>query len=100
LLTYFAGITTKAGRFPTLQHQLEESHRQVAGLGKRQSTRYSVHGLHEYKGRFNPQIVRFLLNYLGSTPKTLVLDPFCGSGTTIVECALRGIHAVGVDANP
>ncbi len=99
-LTYFAGVTTQAGEFPTVQHELEESHRRVAGLGNRQSTRYSVHGLHEYKGRFNPQIARFLLNYLGSNRKTKVLDPFCGSGTTIIESALGGIQAVGIDANP
>ncbi|HYW44850.1 MAG TPA: DNA methyltransferase [Bryobacteraceae bacterium] len=29
-----------------------------------------------------------------------VLDPFCGSGTTLVECLKKGINAVGVDANP
>ena len=29
-----------------------------------------------------------------------VLDPFCGSGTTLVECLKRGINAVGIDANP
>lgn len=99
-LTYFSRVTTPKERFTTLQYELEESHRRVSGIGKRQATRYSVHGLHEYKGRFNPQIVRFLLNYLGSNSKTKVLDPFCGSGTTIVEAALGGLQAVGVDANP
>ena len=99
-LTYFSRVTTPHERFSTLQHELEDSHRRVAGIGKRQATRYSVHGLHEYKGRFNPQIVRFLLNYLSTSSKPKVLDPFCGSGTTVVEATLRGMQAVGIDANP
>lgn len=99
-LTYFAGGRTASQNFSTIQHGLEESHRRVAGTGKRQATRYSVHGLHEYKGRFNPQIVRFLLNYLGVTSQTRVLDPFCGSGTTVAEAAIHGFHAVGIDENP
>src|SRR5438034_11237310 len=32
----------------------------------RQSTRYSAHGLHEYRGKFNPQIVRAVLNLVGA----------------------------------
>jgi site-specific DNA-methyltransferase (cytosine-N4-specific) len=99
-LTYVAEIASSESRFSTFQHELEESHRRVAGLGKRQATRYSVHGLHEYKGRFNPQIVRFLLNYLGADERTKVLDPFCGSGTTLVEAAIHGVLAVGLDMNP
>jgi site-specific DNA-methyltransferase (cytosine-N4-specific) len=99
-LTYVAEIASSKTRFSTFQHELEESHRRVSGLGKRQATRYSVHGLHEYKGRFNPQIVRFLLNYLGAGKQTKVLDPFCGSGTTLVEAAIHGVFAVGLDMNP
>ena len=99
-LTYVAEVASSEGRFATFQHELEESHRRVAGLGKRQATRYSVHGLHEYKGRFNPQVVRFLLNYFGANKRTKILDPFCGSGTTLVESAIHGVTAVGLDMNP
>ncbi len=99
-LTYVAEVASSEGRFATFQHELEEAHRRVAGIGKRQATRYSVHGLHEYKGRFNPQVVRFLLNYFGANKRTKVLDPFCGSGTTLVESAIHGVRAVGLDMNP
>ena len=99
-LTYIAEVASSKGRFATSQHQLEESYRRVAGIGKRQATRYSVHGLHEYKGRFNPQVVRFLLNYCSANKRTKILDPFCGSGTTLVEAAIRGCMAVGLDMNP
>lgn len=70
---------------------------------RRQSTRYSAHGLHEYKGKFNPQIVRSVVNVLGvgiQGEKPRVLDPFCGSGTSLVEAAHMGWDAMGIDANP
>lgn len=81
----------------TLQARLEE---QSTKRNRRQSTRYSVHGLHEYKGKFNPQIVRALLNILGIKKADRVYDPFCGSGTTLIECAHIGISALGTDINP
>ncbi len=66
----------------------------------RQSTRYSAHGLHEYKGKFNPQIARTIGNVLGLQPGQWLLDPFCGSGTTLLEAAHNGWNAVGVEINP
>src|SRR3989339_2253572 len=50
-LVYFSKASFGANIIPTLQSKLETT---VKG-GNRQSTRYSVHGLHEYKGKFNPQ---------------------------------------------
>jgi site-specific DNA-methyltransferase (cytosine-N4-specific) len=67
---------------------------------RRQSTRYSAHGLHEYKGKFNPQIVRAIGNILGLQPGDWVLDPFCGSGTTLLEALHAGWNAISVDINP
>jgi len=67
---------------------------------KRQNTRYSVHGLHEYKGKFNPQVVRSLFNIYNIHKNDKVLDPFCGSGTTLVEAANDNLSAHGTDINP
>jgi len=100
-LTYFRSYATDDGSAPesfTLQHLLESSYHNDVGT-KRQQTRYSVHCWHEYKGRFNPQIVHGILNCFFDK-KAAILDPFCGSGTTLVECAHRGIDAVGIDINP
>lgn len=96
-LTYFHTFQRR-GRLPepTLQYLIES---ETTGA-RRQSTRYSVHGLHEYKGKFNPQVARALLNSSGLSRGAGVLDPFCGSGTTLVECAHAGFRAVGTDANP
>lgn len=66
----------------------------------RQSTRYSAHGIHEYRGKFNPQIVRAIGNILNVKSGQCVLDPFCGSGTTLLEAAHIGWNAVGVEINP
>ena len=55
-----------------------------------------VHRLHPYLGKFVPQLVEaLLLRYV--TPGGRVLDPFAGSGTTLVQCLESGYDAVGVD---
>lgn len=96
-LVYFAGLADGECYSPTMQSQLER----VSGKGlNRQSTRYSAHGLHEYKGKFNPQIVRAILNILAIREGSHVLDPFCGSGTSLLECVHLGMNAVGTDINP
>lgn len=96
-LVYFAEAVKGERAVPLLQARLE---RASGGSGGRQSTRYSVHGLHEYKGKFNPQIARAILNIFRIPAGARVLDPFCGSGTALVECAHVGIGAVGLDINP
>lgn len=96
-LTYVAKIHKDDGISETHQSCLENTARKGEA---RQATRYSVHGLHEYKGKFNPQVVKALLNMFGVMPGQRVLDPFCGSGTTLVECAHVGAAGYGVDANP
>jgi len=96
-LVYFSGAVSKDEEICTVQRELERAGRNGH---KRQATRYSVHGLHEYKGKFNPQVVRALLNILEFREGDRVLDPFCGSGTTLVECAHMGIASLGIDLNP
>jgi site-specific DNA-methyltransferase (cytosine-N4-specific) len=97
-LVYFAGAVSPVGHVdPTTQGLLER----VNGNGvNRQSTRYSAHGLHEYKGKFNPQVPRAILNIFGVRPGSRVIDPFCGSGTSLLECVHSGMKAVGTDINP
>ncbi len=62
-------------------------------------TDYLTHSLHPYPAKFIPQIPNALIQELSSVGDT-VLDPFCGSGTTLVEALALKRHAVGLDANP
>lgn len=96
-LVYFAGLSDGRDSSPTMQGRLE---RVNGGGPNRQSTRYSAHGLHEYKGKFNPQIARAILNVLDIPIGARVIDPFCGSGTSLLECVHLGMRAMGADMNP
>lgn len=63
------------------------------------NTSYLTHGLHDYPARMIPQIAQRLIERY--TPeKGRVLDPFCGSGTTLVEARLADRDSVGIDINP
>jgi len=63
------------------------------------STQPHVHGFHSYPARLHPLTARRLIEGL-SRPGDRVLDPFCGSGTVLVEARLLGRAALGVDVNP
>ncbi len=58
-----------------------------------------VHRWYRFVLSFPPHLVRYYLEEFGIAPGQTVLDPFCGTGTTIVECKKRGIDSVGVEAN-
>jgi DNA modification methylase len=69
-----------------------------AELPERERTKH-VHRLHPYLGKFVPQLVEELLRRYVE-PGGRVLDPFAGSGTTLVQCLESGYDAVGVDVAP
>ena len=56
-----------------------------------------VHGLHPYQGKFIPQLVDYLIKKNKFSNKDVILDPFMGSGTTLIECKLRHIDCVGIE---
>ncbi|MBU2444425.1 MAG: site-specific DNA-methyltransferase [Bacteroidetes bacterium] len=49
---------------------------------------------------YPPHLVRYYIFKFGIQPEHLVLDPFCGTGTTNVECKKKNIDSLGLEANP
>ena len=72
---------------------------------KEADTTKHVHRLHPYKGKFIPQLVEYFLDDHTDEFKRevyfkngdIVLDPFCGSGTTLIQASEMGFHAIGID---
>jgi hypothetical protein len=63
-------------------------------------TKLGPHAIHPYPAKFIPQIPRALIELFHPGDDSRVFDPFCGSGTTLVEAQLAGLSSVGVDVNP
>ncbi len=61
--------------------------------------RHALHSMCSYLGCFPPAVPRRIIDRI-IPPRGIVLDPFCGSGTTLVEAVLAGRDAVGIDLNP
>ncbi|MFN7036952.1 MAG: DNA methyltransferase, partial [Bellilinea sp.] len=58
-----------------------------------------VHRLHPYLGKFIPQLVEwFLARYF--QPDDVILDPFMGSGTTLIQGNEMKMHTIGIDISP
>jgi len=58
------------------------------------------HDWYRFVLSFPPHLVRDYLRRFGVEAGQVVLDPFCGTGTTLIECKKLGIESVGVEANP
>lgn len=60
-----------------------------------------THGFHKYPAKFIPQIPRWAIDkYLSDSLQKTILDPFCGSGTTMVETLIAGHNGIGIDIDP
>ena len=62
-------------------------------------TKRDTHCYHNYPAMMIPQIANRILDCYGETTKML-FDPYCGTGTSLVEASIRGIDAYGTDLNP
>jgi hypothetical protein len=90
--------------FETLEERMRRRMEQHSSLDmelafldvpERERTKH-VHRLHPYLGKFIPQLVEYFLSRYFK-PGEVVVDPFCGSGTTLVQAAEMSINSVGLD---
>ncbi len=58
----------------------------------------SVHGIYPYRGKISARDAEQIINQM--PVDSVLLDPFCGSGTIIYEAKKRGMKSIGVDLNP
>lgn len=59
-----------------------------------------VHSWYRFNLSYPPHLVRDYLNRFELARGATVLDPFCGTGTTLVECKKNGVANIGIEANP
>jgi DNA methylase len=67
---------------------------------KLSSDDHAAHDWYRFVLSYPPHLVRDYLKRLPAPEGRRVLDPFCGTGTTVVECKKLGVSSVGVEANP
>lgn len=71
---------------------------QLVNFSKNKDIPY--HGWFKYREGFSHTLIKELIHKCGMAQDEYVLDPFCGSGTTVVEAALNGFSGIGIDINP
>ena len=72
---------------------------ELFALGLSNKTTGFTHGMHRFPAKYIPQIPGWVMDQFAK-PGDVVLDPFCGSGTTLVEGLLRSRKTIGVDCDP
>lgn len=60
----------------------------------------SVHDWYRFVLSFPPHLVREYIEKFAISQNDIVLDPFCGTGTTNIECKKSGISSIGIEASP
>jgi DNA modification methylase len=91
LFEFHQGLTT----LDKLRHSLDALLRYIPP----EETTYGTHGLFPYVAKFMPQYPNVFIRFLTKKGDT-VLDPMCGSGTTLIESVLLNRNALGIDIDP
>jgi len=67
---------------------------------KNAPTKLYTHIFHSYPAMMIPQVAGRILEEFREKSQTLLFDPYCGTGTSLVEANLRGLEGLGTDINP
>ena len=82
----------------SIQKRLSDDDWDFADL-KQSERQYGVHFFHHYTAKFIPQIPSKIIKQFAKS-NDIVVDPFMGSGTALIEAKLLGCHSYGLDTNP
>lgn len=79
--------------------------RSIVGAAPKEDNKLRVedraaHEWYRFVLSFPAHLVRDYIAHFGIEQTGIVLDPFCGTGTTLVECKKLGIQSVGIESNP
>jgi hypothetical protein len=82
-----------------------QEHQRVAPQSPREDNKLrledrAAHDWYRFVLSFPAHLVRTYVDRFGLEPTHNVLDPFCGTGTTLVECKKLGIQSYGIEPNP
>ncbi|MHA2296701.1 MAG: DNA methyltransferase [Candidatus Hodarchaeales archaeon] len=93
---YFAN---KSSELTVIKDRMHDINEEIAffELPEKERTKH-VHRLHPYLGKYIPQLVEFYLKKAFKSNQT-ILDPFMGSGTTIIESNVKGVNSIGIDVS-
>lgn len=99
-LTFYHGYKVNNSNVESTWQSIIENGDVNESTVSRKDPKYITHGIHPYKGKFYPQLVKPLLNISKTELGSAVFDPFCGSGTVALEGLLNGYKVYGCDINP
>ena len=93
-------LTTRLAYFKTVNEAFTDYYFLQKFNQTKSVNQFLTHWIYPYKGKFHPQMIRALLNIINIKKGELLLDPFVGSGTAILEAQLLGINGIGIDISP
>src|SRR4051794_17395280 len=83
-----------------LRQERSPRHGVNGDLNKLQAEDRAAHDWYRFVLSYPPHLVKDYATRFDLGSSAVVLDPFCGTGTTVVECKKLGLRSIGVEANP
>lgn len=93
-------LKNRLAYFKNIEDQLTDYYHLQKYNQTKSVNQFLTHWIYPYKGKFHPQMIRALLNIMKMQKGEILLDPFVGSGTSVLEAQIMGINGVGIDISP
>lgn len=97
---YASGMKRRVAYFKNVNGEYSDYYHLQKYNQTKSPNQYLTHWIYPYKGKFHPQMIRALMNVIQVKKGDLLLDPFVGSGTSVLEAQVLGIDALGIDVSP